>query len=66
MNEVLNTLKTVQLPAQLSGSNLVALAIIGALELVVVTAITEGYGVNLSVETTKTGMKGSINLKASG
>ncbi|WP_035774570.1 hypothetical protein [Butyrivibrio sp. VCB2006] len=66
MNEVINTLKSVQVPVQLSGNNLIALAIIGALEMVVVTAITEGYGVNLSVETTKNGVKGSINLKASG
>ncbi len=64
MND-LSFLKDIKLPSsQLSGSDLIALTLIGAIEIVMVTAIKDKYDVCFSVETTKTGVKGSISLSA--
>ena len=62
MND-LSFLKDIKLPSsQLSGSDLIALTIIGAIEVVMVTSIKEKYDVCFSIETTKAGVKGSVRL----
>lgn len=61
-NQIVNGMST---GVGLGGSDIVTLALIGAVEIIVLVALMKNYNVELEAETTDYGVKGGLKLNPS-
>ena len=62
---VMNNISVMKMmPVRVTGSELIAILAIGAIETIILTALMKDYSVELSGETTEQGVKGSLKLQA--